>query len=348
MAKRRNGAALLDDVLTRRNVDVDWLKQVLRERVQEDIHLEYKRGEWLMDEGGFKLRKWVSGFANADGGVLIVGASNGEGKDDKHPPWSIDNAVAPNKQPLATWAAQTLTAVAPHLRTAPHIDVIDCGEAQVLVIACQRADALVPIVSGGELQYFLRVGDGVAKVPPYLHADLVLGRRSTPKLDIQMVEVQIQGKPTPTKRQDCHEMVARVELTFEVQNNSIIWADGIYAGILVPSAGGYFRPAVHELVQSVRHDYEIPEEGIQHAHVILDENGEALRPLIKTFATATTHIFWGEDRVAHTAMYIGARNAPPRFFSARIRMEKCSQNGRARPGEPSPWVGMKRTMDDFH
>jgi hypothetical protein len=58
------------------------------------------------------------------------------------------------------------------------------NKGHVLAIAVARAPSLVPCVEARELKYFLRMGDSTLQIPEYLIADLVLGRRQRPILEL--------------------------------------------------------------------------------------------------------------------------------------------------------------------
>src|SRR5678816_3419461 len=70
------------------------IDELLASHVNEDLWLEYKRGRWLTDTDAKrqrKLRRYVAGFANADGGAVLVGvagAEEPEQRTDKQ--WAVD------------------------------------------------------------------------------------------------------------------------------------------------------------------------------------------------------------------------------------------------------------------
>ena len=71
MAKRT--LDLLDSLLEDRQMSADQLNSLLSDQVTEDQFLDYKDGRILASNAVSKmLRKYMSGFANAEGGVLIV------------------------------------------------------------------------------------------------------------------------------------------------------------------------------------------------------------------------------------------------------------------------------------
>src|SRR5690348_12868598 len=66
-------------------VDID---QMIRDQLQENIHLDYKASKAISPAARDEISKDVSAFANSDGGVLIYGV---EEKD--HFPVRIDDGV---------------------------------------------------------------------------------------------------------------------------------------------------------------------------------------------------------------------------------------------------------------
>ena len=63
------------------------LRRLIDDKVEEDLHLEYKGADALLTSEGKKneLSKDISAFANADGGVVIYGMS-----ETDHLPTNID------------------------------------------------------------------------------------------------------------------------------------------------------------------------------------------------------------------------------------------------------------------
>lgn len=60
------------------------LQSLVKERVIEDLHLEYKDGRALMDSKKDEISKDVSAFANADGGTIIYGISENSNHEPEY------------------------------------------------------------------------------------------------------------------------------------------------------------------------------------------------------------------------------------------------------------------------
>jgi len=163
---------LLDELLGGATLGVEDLDEVLASFPDEDQYLDYKDGRITSkaDQKQLKadLLRFVTGFANADGGVLAVGVT-------EHRPRSVNGAAAPGKETLVGWAARILSGVVGFFSPPPVIFTVHHSGAEVLVIAVARAPQLIPYVEAGELKYALRIGDSTVTVPPYLISDLVSG-----------------------------------------------------------------------------------------------------------------------------------------------------------------------------
>src|SRR5262245_57950420 len=101
----------------------------------------------MRQEGRRTIRKYISGFANGDGGVLIIGLN-----DDK------PRSVAPcepniGDQPLHEWALRCLRDMTGYFSPLPRCHVIEHSKGPVLAIAIPRAPTLVPCVDEGEVKY---------------------------------------------------------------------------------------------------------------------------------------------------------------------------------------------------
>ena len=66
------------------------INQMIRDRVQENVHLDYKASKAIVPSSRDDISKDVSAFANSDGGVLVYGV-----EEDKttHLPVRIDDGV---------------------------------------------------------------------------------------------------------------------------------------------------------------------------------------------------------------------------------------------------------------
>lgn len=203
------------------------LNKILGTRIPEDLHLDYKRGVLLAKTTRTsKIRRYISGFANADGGVLIVGIAEA----DRYPTEITGCDPGDVGGDLEAWAHQALNPLIPYIGFAPVVRVVPHTKGPVLFIAAERAPRLVPCIEDGMAVHYLRIGDGTPKIDPYLYADLVLGRRQQPELAI----IGEECRPF----QDDHVNL-RCQWTASLVNEGLAWVPDWRAGIIGYSMGGY-------------------------------------------------------------------------------------------------------------
>jgi hypothetical protein len=177
---------LLVDVLQRRPVDPALLRDFVRERVPEGPFLEYKRGQWLDTHEAQDLRGYVSGFANAEGGVLILGIVGGE--DVQGPDkWSLEPPKCPDQAGWEVWLGKVLADVS--AKTRVDWQVVSVEGNDLVVIAANRAEALIRVYEKPNLVCYLRVGEHTHPIQETLFADLAVGRRAKPDLALEELSV---------------------------------------------------------------------------------------------------------------------------------------------------------------
>jgi hypothetical protein len=186
----------------------------------ETLYIDFKDGAELNDrkEAARTVRRYVAGFANADGGLLVVGVSDG-GRDPSRR--CFTGVPRPGGQPLPEWARNVLETMAGGLIPPPRIQAVAVGGSEVLVIGVARAPALVPCLEGNDMKYYLRIGDSTPSIPPYLISDLVLGRRVHPQL---LVTTREGGSGAAND--------SAVDFWFDVENEGMVPADDIIVGVV--------------------------------------------------------------------------------------------------------------------
>lgn len=80
---------LLEFLMSGYILDPDELDDLLMEKTPEDLFLDYKDGKILKEKrkAAQTLREYMSGFANSQGGTLIIGVDQNT--------WSVTGCVAP-------------------------------------------------------------------------------------------------------------------------------------------------------------------------------------------------------------------------------------------------------------
>lgn len=189
----------LEILLEDGTLTLDELTTFVAKVPEEDLFVEYKDGLLLEKPKDAKrtIREAVSGFANAEGGVLVLGFDEHR-PEEKRPPVRqlspcLDRVGA---DPLETWASKTLADMVSFLSPPPRFRSIPAGPGRcVLLVAVARAPQLVACFEAGCTKYYLRFHDSTREVPAYLISDLVLGRRQHPVLIPQLEKVELRFDP---------------------------------------------------------------------------------------------------------------------------------------------------------
>ena len=303
-------------------MDSTFVDSLLQWKLPEDIHLDYKHGDFLRkkrDSGianpAERLRAWVSSFANSDGGILVVGVVAPDATDSQTPAWTLTDT--PKGDRLDEWAREVLRTIAPSFSAPPKHWVVSHSDGNLLVVACRRSDELVRVVVGGTIAYYLRVGDSTARVPDYLMADLVLGRRTRAVLSL----VQSQGGAPQMRYQGTppgRDSILNISLI--VMNEGMSWADDLVVGgigFCDKEGSGTLLPAVLQSAIDVR------SAGITHSKRVLSRDSRTVEPFGKS---AIASLIWWlpnpGDGDWYGAFYVLARNAPPRWYQAIVNRRR--------------------------
>src|SRR5262252_5241233 len=120
---------LLDVLLEGNPLAPDGLEQFIREYRDEDQYFDYKDGAITTpqrrNEGRQIIRKWVNGFANAEGGMLIVGV------DESQPRKIAACEPSIGRQTLVEWATHCLLDMAGYLSPPPRFQIIQHAQGPV-------------------------------------------------------------------------------------------------------------------------------------------------------------------------------------------------------------------------
>lgn len=160
---------------------MDRIRGLIAERVQEDLHLDYKAAASLSKEDKKKteMSKDVSAFANADGGVIIYGV--GEDPSDDSFPGTID--AIDSKTLTAEWLEQVITS-----RIQPKIPGIEIHVVEVMpgrvvyIIEVPKGDTAY---QASDKRYHKRLGRTTVAMEDYEVRD-VMNRKTTPKVGIEL------------------------------------------------------------------------------------------------------------------------------------------------------------------
>jgi hypothetical protein len=203
----------------------------------EGLHHEFKPGADPSSGSGVEpavvLRKYLAGFANSDGGFVLFGYSQRLR--------TFDGFKAPGGGRVVDWASRAIQPIAGYLSPPPRIVSIPhpaVGQAEVLIVAVQRAPALVPTILGGRPQFYFRIGDSTVEmpayntigVPDYLVGDILLGRRQRPRLMPSGPTLKLQLDPIRRLGGNVHAHEALIGVSLE--NQSLVYAEAVTAGIV--------------------------------------------------------------------------------------------------------------------
>lgn len=219
-----------DLVISGADIEPKHIDALLHRHIAERTRLEYKAGPWLErstaaarpgdpTDPAAKLRKYAGGFANGDGGVLVVGV------DAENATWSVTGCSAPNRRDrLGEWAARALDEIGVLLQPPPRVEVVAHPRGEILIVGVRRSPHLIPCIESKERVYYIRVYDSTKHVPPYLVHDLLLGRRQHPRLEARLES--LSAHPIDSTR------TAGLVALVEVQNTSLVWARNIVCGLV--------------------------------------------------------------------------------------------------------------------
>jgi hypothetical protein len=223
MAIRRS-KEVLERLLAGGTLAAAELEELIAKCSDEDQFLDYKSGKQDPEKLKKTIRRWVTGFANAEGGVLIVGVTEPDKKEKK--PRHIDGVTVPGEANPHDWATRVLQDLTGSFSPPPTILQVGHPEGAVLVVATARAPQLIPYVEAGDVKYALRIGESTVDVPSYLLADLILGRRNHPIL--QADGITLPQDPIVLGTQQ----FLQIKILFKVENLSFVTSRDTEIGVV--------------------------------------------------------------------------------------------------------------------
>jgi len=234
-----------------------------RSPVEEDQYLDYKRWDMTAPEGNEgksraewnrDLRKFVSGFANADGGVLVLGVAGGD-VEPQAERWTV-TGFGGDADP-SSWVSSALAPIAGHLIPPPRVACVDVQGKAVVFVAVGRATRLFPVDTAQGQRTFVRFHASTQPVPDYLLQDLMLGRRSQPRFHVS--GSCRCGNPGSGKTTVTVEAV--------IKNDSLVWAESIQVGFI----GFQERPTDLTGLREQEHDMHNEVPSLLRAYIDIDE-----------------------------------------------------------------------------
>jgi Putative DNA-binding domain len=144
---------LMDSLLEGHRLEPEELESIVA-HIEEGQHLDYKDGRITSRQNRRQaiatIRQYVSGFTNADGGVLIVGVSD------------APRIISPCERigaSLESWVNDILRDMVPVMAPPPRLQVIEHTAGPILIIAVARAPQLVSCTESRQAKpNFLSIG----------------------------------------------------------------------------------------------------------------------------------------------------------------------------------------------
>ena len=303
---------MADEVLTTENLD-----ELLTTSAIEDLYLEYKHGKILQEKGAAIIRKYLTGFANSAGGVLVIGVDENSR--------SVTGCAAPGGGNLAEWASRCITPIATRFSPPPRFSVVAHSKGDVLLAATARSLNLVPCIESGSLRYYLRLNDQTLSAPEYLISDLAMGRRNLPVLDVK--EYYLNNARGPTFRESENQVI-QLNLNVVIENSSFSWANNVRVGLIGlfshdlrdnQAVGPYLRSFVDtsELAGAPVTDFKL--QYSQSDYGLISSFNIATRPVFRSqkfkVSNGTSQLYYDWK----AALYIDSRESLPVWYQISIQ-----------------------------
>jgi len=323
----RSSLQLLERLLEGHRIIADELDDLVSNHVREDLYLEYKHGDMLKNvDASDVVREYMSGFANSAGGIFIVGIDAPDGDPQK-----ITGCQRRNKN-LADWASDCLIPIASYFSPPPRFHVITHPQqGNVLIGVVPRSFGLVPLADSGGFVYHFRFHDKTLKAPDYLMADLLLGRRQNPILEIGDCCMK-NLRRFPDNKADTLSL--GFELQLNLENRGFVWAEECRWGVIawaqgmsnpsgyeVGSPGNYLLSFV-DISDQQTNDWPL-EKNLYHIH---QENHSIRKPFgveskkINVMLPSRVHNVWF-TYAWKAAAYLISKNSLPVWFQICINMD---------------------------
>jgi hypothetical protein len=189
------------------------------------------------------------------GGLFVVGIVGGEVSHGAAQ-WSIEGVTAcPDPAGWTAWLSAVLQEVSVRTRVRWQIRKADDGN-DIVLVAVDRAQELIRLYKRPALLCHLRVGDETVSIDDTLYADLVLGRRVKPDLEL------LAPKVTVSRDSIGHHMNVNVT----VQNNGLVWVPDMKVAWV-----GYSHGQMPAASESLRRQLEGP-----RSHRFLRQQADSL------------------------------------------------------------------------
>lgn len=271
----------------------DYISQLVREGERENIWLEYKSGNFLEDteEGKFKLRKWVTSFANSAGGFFVIGVTEKKVNNERLPdnPDGIDKTKF--KGDVCKWIEDVILSTAlifPRLYPSPQIkDIPIPNEADKVIVVMwipETKTVIHKVIYKGKDRYFHRHNFQVLPMDDWEIRALLFGRAPPPVIELKWTEklrIYCQVKYDKDIGGEFRE-ITHDKFIVQLVNNGFGIGKYIQIGIIHPPDFEIFSPIYEQVKYDKKnqewHSLEVP---LQSSRTERSTFSEVLSPLLK-------------------------------------------------------------------
>lgn len=276
---------MYDDVMAGRLVSADEILKLARDRWCEGIGHDFKSGRAASAEDNRRLVWTLASFANADGGIVVLGIGEGAKESQPGEPAPKERKERPcepvrlrDEEAVESWLSSVMRPIAANLHPRPRWSIVSHEGGFLVVIAVPRSEQLVPARNkAGFLGYPLRFGDGAVEAPEYLISDLRLGRRIKPVVELRVTEVRLQ----PAQDRNSFQW----SINFGLENIGLSWVDRAMVVVVFPVLGIKHTPSVPaSLLSSVDVQHAFISSVVSYRLLTPDRGGPSLAPFVQVNA----------------------------------------------------------------
>lgn len=319
MANADRALILLESLIDGQVPTSDDIDGLLRDKVQEGLHLDYKSGKALNNDkkAGLIVRQYVSAFANSAGGILLIGIN---APSDK--PWEVDGIKKFGNRSLCEWVNHAIQSIAYYLTPPSRIYEVSHPKGSIIVIATARSASMVPSIEEGEPRYWLRSGDAtycpqhIFPSSSYLASDLLLGRRAWPLLDmLPPAFSQRDGDSNFGNDRD-------FQLTIRVFNEGLTCAEKVAIGFSAVGISGQMQTSNRGLLREL--DLQKIPEGTEVFGQVASENMD-LHPFQEYQLTFPLKLRYDRSMpILYIGLIASAKNLAPCWWELTACFIDCS------------------------
>ncbi len=168
------------------------LDRLIRDEVEENASIEYKRAKALDKGKKIKIAKTVSAMANAAGGIIIYGIAEYDDETKKHLPEKID--PIDRTEFTREWLEQVIDSnICPRMECLEIYPVpLDTGENDVVyVVNVPQSMTAHQVTTHHDHRYYERLNFQVMSMPDYRIRD-VMNRGVVPNAEVKFFNQRLQ------------------------------------------------------------------------------------------------------------------------------------------------------------